>query len=118
MNAFDLIIPHLRYGEQNAVGTKRLCALTSLKERELRRAIELLRRQGVPILSSVRGYFLPATLRELKRFIEMQDKRAKTTFKNSQQLKRLYDELALQEEFNPLSLFDENKQLNEGYNDF
>lgn len=106
MKASDIIVCRLRCGEDNAVRSKVLCAVAGLNERELRRAVETLRRQGVPILSSNRGYYLPANIAEFDRFIERESRRARSTFLTLRAIKRLRRELALQAEFKPLTLFD------------
>lgn len=57
-----LIADLLQRGEENGVKMNELKGLTGMRNRELRRKIELERRAGTPILSSCKtGYFLPGT---------------------------------------------------------
>ena len=54
----DLLSP----GAESAIARRDLMALTGLRDRELRRQIEVERRQGVPILSdNINGYYLPGS---------------------------------------------------------
>lgn len=54
----DLLSP----GAESAIPRRDLMALTGLRDRELRRQIEVERRQGVPILSdNINGYYLPGS---------------------------------------------------------
>lgn len=99
MNALDIIKAAIGSGEAFAKSSKELQALTGLSERELRKSIEALRRQGVPILSSSRGYYKPASLNELDRFIVKEGKRAKSILYTLQQIKELRRQLMLKNEF-------------------
>lgn len=55
-------------GEDNALTTTDLSALTGMSERLVRKRIRAERLSGTPILSSGKGYFLPASGAELRRF--------------------------------------------------
>lgn len=53
----------LHHGEENALRTSFLCAITGLSQREIVKAVSEERKHGAPILSSCRnegGYFLPS----------------------------------------------------------
>ena len=71
------ISDYLSPGQQNAVSLRRLTAMVGENPRIVRRMIESERRRGVPILSdNLRGYFLPATENERKRFVQSMRGRA------------------------------------------
>ena len=57
------ICDHIGIGAENAVSKQQLCAMTGLKEREVRRRIAVERDKGVPIVSSShrKGYYLAST---------------------------------------------------------
>lgn len=64
-------------GAENAIPRRDLINLTGFPDRELRRLIELERRDGAPILSdNQRGYFLPADVEEVRRFVRSMRHRA------------------------------------------
>lgn len=56
-------------GEENAVTMSTLAAFWHVDDRAARRRIELLRRNGEVICSSDRGYFRPANVGELRRYV-------------------------------------------------
>lgn len=69
----DLLSP----GAENAISRLDLMALTGLRDRELRRQIEVERRQGVPILSdNINGYWLSDDPAEIKKFSRSMRRRA------------------------------------------
>lgn len=107
MNAREILMAAIGNGEGRAVRSKQLQALTGLSERELRKCIETLRREGVPIISSGKGYYLPVDLTELDRFIAKESKRAKSVLFTLREVKRYRRQLALDQEFEPISRLDE-----------
>ena len=54
------------FGERNAVNSRTLEQLFGLSGKELRNTINTLRRSGVPIASSINGYFYAATAQEIR----------------------------------------------------
>lgn len=83
------ILNMLGTGEENAVHLKALINRTKLKNREVRKCIEHLRRSGTVIVSSINGYFKPETPEELQKYINQEEHRAKSVFytlKNARQL--------------------------------
>lgn len=72
----QVIYDALKEGEENATTSKTLCAAFHLSERELRQNIESLRRSGLVILSSTKGYYLAGTIDELRRFVKQERSRA------------------------------------------
>lgn len=67
-------------GQENAVPLRDLCSITGLDGRTVRRMVELERRAGIPILSSVggtTGYFLPGNPAEVERFAKSMFSRAR-----------------------------------------
>lgn len=79
---FQAIYDALKEGEENAVASKKLCAVFHLSERELRQNIEALRRSGLVILSSTKGYYLAGTIDELRRFVKRERSRALSVLRN------------------------------------
>lgn len=55
------LIDYLDFGRENARSRKYLCETTGMRDRDLRREIEMLRIKGYPILSNSEngGYYLP-----------------------------------------------------------
>ncbi len=78
MNALDIITAAIGSGEACAKSSKELQALTGLSERDLRKSIEALRRQGCVILSSTQGYYYPETLSEIRQHIQKESRRARS----------------------------------------
>ena len=64
VRVFDLLSP----GEENAITSRELEALTGGNERLIRKRIRAERLAGLPILSSGNGFFLPASGAELRRY--------------------------------------------------
>ena len=67
-------------GEENAVSVPMLVKVLGTNERDVRKQVSILRTQGELILSSSRGYFRPATVGELRRFVSAMTKRGRATF--------------------------------------
>ena len=109
MNSADIIKASIGEGEAAAISSGELKTLAGLSERELRKAIEHLRREGLVIASNSKGYFKPADLYELERYIEQETKRAKSVLYTLKTAKRYRAELALKSEFSPNSRLDEEK---------
>lgn len=64
MRVADFLAP----GEINAITAPKLAGLLGVSERDLRKLIRSERLRGGPILSSKFGYFLPASVDDLRRF--------------------------------------------------
>ena len=88
MSTYNLIelIPR---GEKNAVHAYDLALRVGLSKRELRKQIELLRRAGAVILSSDKGYYLPADLAEVTAYRKKEEARAKSVFRSLQSARQL-----------------------------
>lgn len=80
MTAAEKILAAIGYGADAAVPSRELQAITGLNERELRKLIETLRRQGHVIISCNSGYFFPETLEEVQTFINKESHRARSVF--------------------------------------
>ena len=63
-----MIVYHLAVGERHALTSSQLAAIMGLSEREVRRRIRAERLLGAPILSSGAGFFLPASLHDLRQY--------------------------------------------------
>ncbi|MCD8130550.1 MAG: hypothetical protein LUE16_04625 [Lachnospiraceae bacterium] len=79
----------LRSGADNALHLGELMLLTGADGRTVRKAIEVERRRGVPILSDNRnGYFLPACEEEKERFARSMRRRAGEIMQTVQAVER------------------------------
>ena len=81
-------------GEENAVHLDKITSKTGIRNRELRKCIERLRRNGEVIVSNTKGYFKPKTAAELHKYIKQETHRAKSVFytlKNARQLMEQID---------------------------
>ncbi|MCD7804256.1 MAG: hypothetical protein LUH03_03760 [Oscillospiraceae bacterium] len=69
-------------GEVNAIHAEELAHIAGVSLRELRKEIESERRDGALILACSKGYFRhePGDLPELRRFIQLMERRGYTTF--------------------------------------
>lgn len=74
------IVSLIREGENNAVHGADLARCVNMDARELRQAIEKLRRNGVIIASSQKGYYYPANMGELAAFVRKEERRARSVF--------------------------------------
>ena len=72
------IVSLIREGENNAVHGADLARYVNMDARELRQAIEKLRRNGVIIASSQKGYYYPANMGELAAFVRKEERRARS----------------------------------------
>lgn len=80
MNISERILQAIGTGEKNAANVEQLSMITGLNDRELRKAVETLRRDGYVIISSESGYYYPETVEEVKRYISKESKRARSIF--------------------------------------
>lgn len=74
-----MIHEYLSFGQENARTGKEICNLLGITSRELRRIVEIERRQGKPICASTTapaGYFLAANRQELERYCRSLFRRA------------------------------------------
>ena len=72
----QLICDNIAIGRENATSSKRLQQISGLCERDLRKAIEHLRRSECVILSNSKGYFFPENQAELRNFVKQEKSRA------------------------------------------
>lgn len=80
MNVSEMILQAIGTGESGAVSAEQLTMITGLNDRELRKAVERLRRDGYVIISSEGGYYYPETVEEVKRYISKESRRARSIF--------------------------------------
>lgn len=76
MTASEVIRQAIRFGEDNAIQSRDLERLTDSSPRDVKKCIEALRRSGVVICSSSKGYFYPDSKAELRKFIHQEATRA------------------------------------------
>lgn len=73
----QLISAHIGTGADNITTSETLRQISGLDNRSLRKCIEQLRRSGCVIISAADGgYYKPATLGELQKFIKKENSRA------------------------------------------
>lgn len=89
MTVQERIMQALKTGENNAVSLADMCRVSGINNRATRQIIEDLRRSGVVIISSNKGYYLPETLEEVRHYINKESKRAKSIFYTIQSAKVL-----------------------------
>lgn len=75
---YSRILSAIGEGQENAVHMSELIRISGMTDRELRKTIEYLRRQGVVIISGNSGYYFPADETELKAFVRQEEHRAKS----------------------------------------
>lgn len=66
------ILDHIPKGEQNAISAEELSVRTNKEKRVNRQAILNMRKHGIPICSTDKGYFLPETETETRAYIHSQ----------------------------------------------
>lgn len=67
-------------GADDGLPMSDLSHVTGLTERDIRKCIETLRRNGEVICSGVTGYYRPADVFELREYVNRMTARAETTF--------------------------------------
>ena len=72
------ILSAIGEGQENAVHLSELIRISGMTDRELRKTIEYIRRQGIVILSGNSGYYFPADEAELKAFVRQEEHRARS----------------------------------------
>lgn len=87
------IVSLIREGENNAVHGTELAQYVNMDARELRQAIEKLRRNGVIIASSQKGYYYPANTGELAAFVRKEERRARSVFYTIKAARQLLKQL-------------------------
>lgn len=92
MTPTELIISALRAGENNGVSLAELINICGLDNRNTRLVIEDLRRKGTVICSSENGYFYPATIEELTRYVRRESARSASIDLTLQSAKTLLEE--------------------------
>lgn len=76
----EKILTLIGVGEENAVHLSDLMRITGIGNREIRKCIETLRRNGAVIISNKNGYFKPLRPYEVDRYVRQETGRAKSIF--------------------------------------
>lgn len=95
----QLICDNIAVGRENATSSKQLQQISGLSERELRKAIEQLRRSECVILSNSKGYFFPENQAELRSFVKQEKSRALSILRTLKPAKKRLKEWELASEF-------------------
>ncbi len=80
-------------GQRNARHVNEIAALLGMRNRELRKHIEHLRREGHVIIGCGKGYYIPDTLDELEGYVKQEHARAMSilyTLKSAKNLRSLW----------------------------
>ena len=81
-------------GKENAIHADTLAHYAGITTRELRHKLEELRRNGEVILSSDRGYYLPANLSEVIEYRKKEERRARSVFRSLRSARQLEKRLS------------------------
>lgn len=76
----EKILSLIGAGEENAIHLSDLMRITGIGNREIRKYIETLRRNGAVIISNKNGYFQPLRSYEVDRYVRQETGRAKSIF--------------------------------------
>lgn len=101
-NTYSLVFSHFRKGKGNGIHLQELEKITGLDNRALRKVIESIRRSGVCVCSDENGYYLPANVNELERYIKRVSKTARSTFFTLQTARNELEKMQIDKQ---LSLF-------------
>lgn len=84
------ITSYIPEGRDRAITRARLCALTGLSDRTVRREIEEARRRGAIIINTQdgKGYFQTEDLNEIKRQFEQNERRAMSILAQQKHLRK------------------------------
>lgn len=77
---YKSVLACFKYGRANAIHSEDLQRFSGLDTRQLRRIVELIRRDGVCVCADNAGYYLPETAAELERYIRRVEATAKSTY--------------------------------------
>ncbi len=94
-------------GQDNARHATEIAAQLGIKNRELRRHIELLRRQGAVIIGNESGYYRPKTLSEIESYVHQEEQRAKSILFTLRSAKRLRRRLLREAAAESIHIFDD-----------
>lgn len=90
---YSRILSVLREGAVYGIHAKELSKLTGPPDRELRKMIEYIRRNGVVIIADNNGYYFPSNTWEIGEYIKQEERRAKSTFYTLKGARALLKEL-------------------------
>lgn len=89
------VLDCLHYGKENAVTREYLHQATDLEDRDIRKTIEHLKKQGHPIFNSAdgSGYYLatPEDKADMKRSVRIKQAHAISCMRNAEREQRLMD---------------------------
>lgn len=80
LEPYCTILSVLRYGKENALSRCEIVKRIKINEREVRKAVEVIRRSGVCILSDTAGYYFPGDRLEVERYIRRTERTARSHF--------------------------------------
>lgn len=101
---YKSLLACFRYGKANAIKSKDLERMNNINTRQLRKMVELIRRNGVCVCSDEAGYYRPENKTELERYIKRVEATAKSTFYTLRTAKselQRFEEMAKQESTAP-----------------
>ena len=78
-------------GWEQGIHVRDICRSTGLTDRDARRAVEAIRREGVVICTDcLHGYYFPETLEELGLYVRQEERRGRSTFYTLKAARQLY----------------------------
>lgn len=89
------ITTYIPEGKENAVTREQLCSLTGLSDRSVRQLIENARMEGVLIINAQdgKGYFRSNDVKDIRRQLNANNKRAMSILRQQKFLRRRLSEL-------------------------
>lgn len=90
---YKWIYTRIGNGASDATPAEAILFGHTLTDRELRRYIEIMRRSGIIIASSSKGYYFPSNSAELAKYVHMMESTAKSTFYTLKSARKMLKEL-------------------------
>ena len=106
MNKIELLSELIGVGRENAIPRPELSVLLSLPDRETRKLVANLRKKCA-ICSDEAGYYRPANIYELRKYVRKCRKRRRTEREINKEAERLLRRWEEQQAFEGASLLDE-----------
>lgn len=98
-DGYEPILALLQTGAENGIHLKELCKFTGLEDRDLRKTIECMRRDGFVIVSGVDGYYFPSCIQELKAYRKREESRACSILISLQSALELEDVMSTEKDY-------------------
>ena len=90
---YSWIYERVGHGAEDATPAEAILFGHTLTDRELRKCIETMRREGIVIASSSRGYYFPSDYMELAKYVHTMEAAAKSMFYTLKAARRMLKEM-------------------------